>query len=186
MIGEKLPLPGEQFDQEGLSNMHDDKGEDRISKGPHDERVKSGIVGGRRDIRGKLRKGVDYGEKDYVDLESVSNLDDAHSGEEIDEEERMVNRIAARQEEQEEEERKRILDSGKAIVVHGPGEQEKHELEGAQVPRQFQTVAEQQEYLAKREIAKEKARQRYEEANKKIEDKKSTKDVKPFEEKKAA
>jgi hypothetical protein len=44
-------------------------------------------------------------------------------------------------------------------------------------------VAEQQEYLERRELVKEKARQRYDEANKKVENKKSKKGVKPFEEK---
>lgn len=179
-----MPLPGEQFDQEGLPNMHDDRGEDRISKGPHDERVQSGIVSGQRDVRGKLRKGVDYGEKDKLDAEDIANLD--AEGGEINEEERMINRIATRQEEREAGEKRKILDSGKAVVVRGPGEQERHELEGPQSPRQFQTVAEQQEYLAKRETAKEKARQRYEEANKKTEKKKPAKAIKPVEEKKAA
>lgn len=148
MTKEKFILEKKYEEGEGLPNMHDDRGEDRISKGPHDERVQKGIVAGQRDIRGKLKKGIDYGEKDKADIENIPNLDDSHFGEEVDEEERIHSAL----------DRQLWKNRQKLGILP---EKEDVVLEGSQSPRQFQSVAEQMAYLEKRNIAKEKARKRY-------------------------
>lgn len=144
------PSPGEQFGDEGLSNIHDDRGEDRITKGPIDENVQKGIIAGRRDIRGRLRKSKDYGEKDLINLEQLPNTNE---GEEINEEEKIIDIIANRQELLEREKR---LKEGKANLISKPDSSQEKGI------RQFNTAGELLEFHEKREKAKKKARQRYE------------------------
>jgi len=153
------PTPAEQFGDEGLSNIHDDRGEDRITKGPMDEMIQKGIIAGRRDIRGRLRKSEDYGEKDLINLEQLPNTNE---GKEINEEEKIIDIIATRQELLEREKR---LKEGKANLISKPDSSQEKEI------RQFNTVGELLEFHEKREKAKEKARERYAAEQNKKEDK---------------
>lgn len=113
-----------------------------------------------------------YRNKDFVPIEEISNTD--VEGNEIGED-HIIDLIAVH-EEQEDQKRKKIerekaLSEGRAYVIKKPGE-EKEELEISldKGTRNFETGGQLIDFLEKRDIARDRARQRYtEEQEKKAE-----------------